>query len=639
MTLVLLGLPATAVPVAPVPVTQWSSGLTELDRGWLEHEGDKMEWSRPEFDDSRWNTVDLGDPGPAQPGWRWYRRRVHFGADRREVRLLISGGEGTYELFVNGIRLAGPTLRSALLVGRPVEAVFPVSDANSTVEIALRTRIPAGYAAWHLPQFTNVTMGLPPAIEYERQALESQRLDGLAPSICINFLLCLTGISALVLFALQQTQREYMFLGLYLLLVGISDGLSNLQSSGLVPLSANFLIADPLIYAWVIAQIEFTYSFAGRRVDRIWRIYEASLLVPLTISVLAWVGLFASNTYVLIEAAATGPVGLLLSALLFMWYRQGNREAGWLILPSLAPAVSTALFDLGTAAITLGWQPLTFLVNPIRMGPISLQLVDLGTVVFLISIAAVMFSRFARVTREEARAAAELASAREIQQHLVPAELPVLPHYAIEAAYFPAREVGGDFFQVLPQTDGSTVIVVGDVSGKGLRAAMTGAFAIGALHAVAAETPDPPQLLSRLNRELLRGQPSGFVTCLCVKISRHGQMSISNAGHLSPYKNGEELISEGGPPLGLFQDLVYSESCFEINGGDTLTLLSDGVVEARNQMGEEFGFERTKALTDGSAHDLAAAARHFGQEDDITVVKVTLTPIEICNQAVETLGL
>jgi hypothetical protein len=66
-TLVILGLPATAVTAAPAPVTQWRSGLTELDRDWLEHEGDKMEWSRPEFDDSGWNTVDLGDPGPAQP--------------------------------------------------------------------------------------------------------------------------------------------------------------------------------------------------------------------------------------------------------------------------------------------------------------------------------------------------------------------------------------------------------------------------------------------------------------------------------------------------------------------------------------------------------------------------------------------
>ena len=625
---VLLALAPTAVTAAPDAVTRWSSGLVDLDPNWRVREGDEMEWASPKFDDSGWDTVDLDNMGPAQQGWHWYRRLVHVEPDRRDVRLLISGGKGTYELFVNGLRVAGPNLRSTLLVGRPVETVFPLTEANGTFEIALRTRIPPGYAAWNLPQFTNVTVGLPPAIEYERQALESQRLDGLSPSLCINFLLCFAGISALVLFVLQQTQPEYLFLGLYLLLIGTSDGLSVLQSSGLVPLSANFLIADPLIYAWVIVQIEFTHSFAGRRVHLIWRIYEASLLIPLTISVLTWFGLFASDTYVLIEAAATAPVGLLLSALLFKWYRQGNREAGWLILPSLAPAVSTALFDLGTAAITLGWQPLIFLVNPIQIGPIGLQLVDLGTVVFLFSIAALMFSRFTRVTREEARAAAELASAREIQQLLVPAVLPRLPHYAIETAYLPAREVGGDFFQVLPGKDGSVLVVVGDVSGKGLRAAMTGAFSIGALRALAAEIQDPPQLLSRLNRELLGGQDSGFVTCLCVKISPNGHMRISNAGHLSPYKNGEELISEGGPPLGLFPDLIYSESCFEVAGGDTLTLLSDGVTEARNQIDEEFGFERTKALSSGSAHDLAAAAQQFGQEDDITVVKVTLTESE-----------
>ena len=627
--LVFLGLCAPAL-AAPIEVTQWQSGLIELNQGWREHDGDETEWSRPEFDDSAWNTVDLDDLGPARRGWHWYRRRVNFGPDQRELRLLLAGGDGTYELFVNGIPVAGPTLRSSLLVSRPVEAVFPVSDANGIFEIALRTRIPPGYAAWHLPQFTNVTMGLPTAIEYERQALESQRLFGLAPSICINLLLCLAGVTALALYTIQQTQREYVFLGLYLLLVGISNALSMLQSCGLVPLSANFLIADPLIYVWVIAQIEFTYSFAGPRVGRIWRIYEASLLVPLILSVLTWAGLFPSDTYVLIEAAATAPVGLLLAALLFVWYRQGNREAGWLILPSLAPAVSTALFDLGTASISPGWQSFNFLVEPIQIGPIALQLVDIGTLVFLLSIAVVMFFRFSRVSREQARAAAELAAAREIQRHLVPAVLPSLPNYAIEAAYLPAREVGGDFYQVLPQADGSVLIVIGDVSGKGLGAAMTGAFAIGALHAIAAEISDPPQLLNRLNRQILRGQDSGFITCLCIKLSPSGQMTISNAGHLSPYKNAEELICEGGPPLGLFRDLVYLESRFEVNCGDTLTLLSDGVVEATGPKYELFGSERTQALIGHSAQDIAAAAQQFGQEDDITVVKLRHTPIEPC---------
>jgi sigma-B regulation protein RsbU (phosphoserine phosphatase) len=630
--LVFFGLCAPAFASAPIEMTQWRSGLFELNQGWLEHDGDETQWSSPEFDDSAWNTVDLDNLGPARQGWHWYRRRVNFGPGRRELRLLLAGGDGTYELFVNGIRMSGPTLCSSFLVSRPVEAVFPVSDGNGIFQVALRTRVPPGYAAWHLPQFTSVTIGFPTAIEYERQALESQRLYGLAPSICINLLLCLAGLNVLALYALQQTEREYIFLGLYLLLVGISNGLSILQSSGLLPLSANFLIADPLIYAWVIAQIEFTYSFAGRRVGRVWRIYEASLLVPLMLSVVTWVGWFVSETYVLIEAAATTPIGLLLSALLFVWYHQDNREAGWLILPSLAPAVSTALFDLGTASISLGWRPFNFLVEPIQMGPIALQLVDMGTLLFLLSIAVVMFFRFSRVSREQARAAAELAAAREIQRHLVPAVLPSLPNYAIEAAYLPAREVGGDFYQVLPQTDGSIVIVIGDVSGKGLGAAMTGAFAIGALHALAAEISDPPQLLSRLNREVLRGQDSGFITCLCVKLSPNGQMTISNAGHLPPYKNGEELTSVGGPPLGLFPDLVYSESRFEINCGDSLTLLSDGVVEARGPKDELFGFERTQALTlrSASADDIAAAAQQFGQEDDITVVKLRHTPVEPC---------
>ncbi len=626
--MILPGLCAPALG-ASTNVMPWNSGLTELNQGWLEHNGDRIEWSRPNFNDDTWDAVDLEDLGPSQPGWHWYRHHVSLGPGQPELRLLISGGLGTYELYVNGIRMPGSILRPCLWVGRPVEAVFPLRDSSGSFEIALRTRIPAGYAAWHLAQFTNVTVGLPTAIEYERQALKSQRLYGLAPSICINFLLCLAGLSALGLYTIQRPEQEYMFLGLYLLLGGISGGLAMLQATGLVPLSANFLIADPLIYVCVIAQIEFTYNFAGQRIGRIWRIYEISLLLPLALAALTWIGWFGSDAYVLIEAAATAPVGLLLSALLFLWYRRGNPEAAWLILPSLAPAVSNALFDLGTASITLSWPAFNFLVEPIQLGPIGLQLVDVGSAVYLFSIAVVMFFRFSRVSHEQARVAAELAAAREIQGRLVPPVLPFHPNYTFEAAYLPALEVGGDFYQILPHADGSIVVVIGDVSGKGLKAAMTGAFAIGALHALAAEISDPPELLSRLNREVLHGQDSGFITCLCVKLNPDGQMTISNAGHLPPYKNGQELTVEGGPPLGLFPDLLYSESQFEINCGDSLTFLSDGVVEARGPNDELFGFERTQAVSSRSAHDIAAIAQQFGQEDDITVVKLKHTPLQL----------
>jgi hypothetical protein len=621
--LLFLGTYGSAWAANPTDSTQWRSGLIELDQDWLEHDGDDPRWASPDFDDGKWNGVNLDDLGPAQRGWRWYRQHVKLGPDHTDARLLLAGGAGTYELYVNGVRVPGPYLRSSLMVSRPVEVVFPISDGNGDFQIALRTHVPRGYAAWHLPQFTNVTIGLPTAIEYERQALESQRAYGLPPSICINVLLCLAGTGSLVLYMVQRRQREYMLLGSYLLLVGMSNGLSMLQSAGLVPLSANFLIADPLIYAWVMAQVEFTYAFAGRRVAGAWRIYEISLLLPILIAILTFGGWFPSDAYVLIEAAVTAPVGLVLSILLFVWNRQGNREAGWLILPSLAPAISTALFDLGTASIYLGWRRLDFLVQPVQVGPIALQLVDVGSVLFLLSIAIVMLFRFTRISREQARGAAELTAAREIQRRLVPEVLPNVANCRIETAYLPAQEVGGDFYQVFPQSDGSVMVVVGDVSGKGLKAAMTGTLAIGALRSLAADISEPGQLLTRLNREIIRGQDGGFITCLCVKLGPNGELLISNAGHLAPYRNGEELAIEAGLPLGLISDLRYPESRFEINSGDTLILLSDGVVEARDRNGELFGFERTQAISTRSAEEIASAAMEFGQEDDITVVKLT----------------
>lgn len=622
-------LPAWLAPAqnaAPAAVTQWRSGLIELDEGWVEHDGDNTAWSRPDFDDRPWKPVDLEDLGPAQPGWRWYRRRVNFGPDQPQVRLLLSGGLGTYELYVNGVRVPGPQLRSSVWVRRPAEAVFPLENDRGEFVIALRTRVPSCYAAWHMPQFTGVTIGLPTAIEYERQGLESQRLSGVPLSICINLLVCLAGLGSIALFVSHREQREYLFLGLYLFLVGISNGLAAEQASGLAPLSANFLIADPLFYAWIAAQIEFTYSFAGRRVGRGWRIYQGLLIVPIVLAILTWAGQFPSERYVLIEAAVTAPVGLVLSVLLFLWYRQGNREAGLLFLPNLAPAVSVGLYDLGTASISLGWGALNFLVEIVRIGPVMLALVDVGTVVFLLSIAVVMFFRFSRVSHEQALAAAELAAAREIQRSLVPDALPALTHCVIETAYLPAREVGGDFYQVLPRDDGSVLVVIGDVSGKGLRAAMTGTLAIGALRTLAAEITEPAQLLSRLNREIVRSSDGGFITCLCARLDVDGEVTIANAGHLPPYRNGAELTVPGGIPLGLFPDAAYPQSGFALSSGDRLTLMSDGVVEAQDAKGTLFGFERTQAISDRSSADIAAAAQQFGQEDDITVVKVTFTP-------------
>jgi hypothetical protein len=612
---------------APVQVTEWRSGLTEINEGWAAHDGDNMAWASTGLDDSGWKTVDLEDMGAAQPGWRWFRKHVTVGPDYPKVRLLLQGGEGTYELYVNGQRMHGAGILPPLEVNRPVERVFALENDNGDFEIALRTRVTPSYSVYGFPLFLNVTMGRPTVIGYERQKLESDRLYSVAPSVAINLLLVLAAVSALALFASQRTQRDYLFLAIFFFATGISNGLWHLQQAGVVPISANFLIADPLIYLISISLIEFTHSFARRRVGIGWRMYECLLLLPILLVPAIWLGHFSQDTYNLIEAAINAPLAFLLPAFLAYWYRRGNREAGLLILPSLVPTAMGVLFNLGLVSSHFGWTSLDVLTDPIQIGVVPLQISDAGSLVFLAAIGFVMFFRFTRVSREQARSAAELDAAREIQRRLVPAILPLVEGYRIESAYLPAQEVGGDFYQVLEQGDGVHLIVVGDVSGKGLKAAMTGTLAIGAVRALAAQGLGPGELLTRLNRQLAQEPDGGFITCVCLRVSRNRKVVIANAGHPAPYCNGAEIELEGGLPLGIAEDVTYTETEFSLEAGETLTLLSDGVVEARIASGELFGFERTCGISRELAEKIAATAQRWGQEDDITVLTVMRTAV------------
>ena len=455
--------------------------------------------------------------------------------------------------------------------------------------------------------------------------MESQRLYAALPVIAINLLLVLAGFGAFALYRSQRKHAEYLWLGLYLFLLGVSNLLLGCAKAGVIPLGWNNLLADPLIYVFTIMQIEFTFSFAGQRVNRAWRGYEGLLLVPLILLALLELGRFPSSVYLSIEAAIILPAALLLPVLLLVWYRRGNREAGWLILPSLFPAATGALVDIGSVSIYTGWGRADFLSDPIMAGPIPLQLSDLGDLLFVLAIGVVMFFRFTRVSREQARVQAELHAAREIQRRLVPEHLPEIEGYEVEAAYFPAEEVGGDFYQVLESKGGAKLVVVGDVSGKGLKAAMTGTLAMGALRALATEGLRPGALLMRLNRQLAETGDEGFVTCICASVGPKGDVTLANAGHLPPYRNGEELLLEPDLPLGIAPEETYVEHALQLEPGDQMTLLSDGVVEARDARGALFGFERTREISAQSAAAIAEAALKYGQADDITVVTLMRT--------------
>ena len=232
--------------------------------------------------------------------------------------------------------------------------------------------------------------------------------------------------------------------------------------------------------------------------------------------------------------------------------------------------------------------------------------------------------RHINALREKATLEGEMVAAREVQRLMVPQDLPQVDGYAIEGVYLPAADVGGDFFQVIPLKSGRTLIVIGDVSGKGLRAAMIVSMIVGTLLTVSGYTEEPAEILGELNRRLCGHIHEGFATCLAVRLEKKGMLALANAGHISPYLNGTEVQFPGSLPLGLVDDAPYEQTNLKMAVGDGIVLMTDGIAEAQNDQRQLLGFPRVEQmLRDGAtAKSVAEIAKQHGQNDDITVLSV-----------------
>ncbi len=231
----------------------------------------------------------------------------------------------------------------------------------------------------------------------------------------------------------------------------------------------------------------------------------------------------------------------------------------------------------------------------------------------------------------------ELRMARDIQQALLPKNVPELECWKISCCYQPAREVGGDFYDFLELDDGCLGLVVGDATGHGMPAALVMATARSMLRAVAQTSKSPGEVLRRANDPLFTDiPPSMFITCFYAILDpKSGRLLYANAGHDLPYLhrggNVEELRARG-MPLGLMPDMSYEEQEITLEAGDSALFYSDGLVEAHDlQRREMFGFPRLRALVaehgkDGSLGDLLLEELYsftgdgWEQEDDITLL-------------------
>jgi serine phosphatase RsbU (regulator of sigma subunit)/anti-sigma regulatory factor (Ser/Thr protein kinase) len=251
--------------------------------------------------------------------------------------------------------------------------------------------------------------------------------------------------------------------------------------------------------------------------------------------------------------------------------------------------------------------------------------------------------RAAQLVREQEAEAAtrqrfeqELEVARLIQQNFLPKELPDLPGWQVGALYRPAREVGGDFYDVIPLPDGRVAFVIGDVTDKGVPAALVMSATRSVLRASAQRLIEPGEVLERVNEHLCPDMPEKmFVTCLYgVLDPASGLLRFANAGHDLPYvQTGKGVIElrARGMPLGLMPGMTYEEKETTLQPGDSVLLHSDGVLEAHDPERDMFGAPRLKEtmarapggrqLIDHVLSDLADfTGADAEQEDDITMV-------------------
>jgi serine phosphatase RsbU (regulator of sigma subunit) len=242
---------------------------------------------------------------------------------------------------------------------------------------------------------------------------------------------------------------------------------------------------------------------------------------------------------------------------------------------------------------------------------------------------------------ERARIEQEMSTAHHIQQSLLPRDVPALPDWHFTPYYKPANEVGGDFYDFLQFDDGKLGIVIGDVSGKGVPAALVMAITRTMLRTAAGTTDSPGEVLSRVNDLLSADITTGiFVTCFYALLHpESGQLHYANAGHDLPYRRHDDRVSElraTGMPLGIMPGMRYEERDVTLAPGDSVLFYSDGLVEAHNARREMFGFPRLMglmsdhpgdgSLVNGLLNELKAfTGDNWEQEDDVTMVVLNRT--------------
>jgi len=637
-------------PAAPLTLDGLGKGAVPLDGPWQFHMGDDPAWANPSFDDSQWEQLTADKPWGVQghqsyQGYAWYRRAISVTPApgvSPDFTLLIPAIDDVYEIYWNGTLVGHlgtmpPHLYWLSAVPAQIYGLGPIRTGVLAVRV------------WKNPLGSNEDgkaggfedlpiLGSADAIAAVKGNMDFEWLRSQQFRFGLTSLYALVGLLSLV--AWLRDRKEWLLfwmtvfsvsLVLDLFLGGLRLPYSNATLSCFGQISIQFRETSQwFLLLWLLQLHEF---------PKLVRFARIAAAVSLTAGALDGILFFffpnilSTIPYQIGDAVLTAlilplevvPAGLVTYAVM---HRKRLDSARWVVaiiafLNSLFywlqnVTVQGVRFTHWTLAERLNHPLFSLNGNPINL------LTALRTLLFLSIVYAVI--RYSVENRRRTAALEqEFHNARELQQVLVPETLPSVPGFTLTSAYRPAQEVGGDFFQIIPVEGGSTLVILGDVSGKGLKAAMAVSLIVGAVRALADSHPSPADLLTQLNRRLCGRLQGGFATCVILRISANSECTVSSAGHPAPFINDRELTLPGALPLGLNPAATYEESTFSLQVGDHFALYTDGLLEARSQTGELYSFARLQTLfaTNPNATQATEAAVNFGQDDDITVLTLT----------------
>jgi hypothetical protein len=542
--------------------------------------------------------------------------------------------DDSYQLFAGG-RLIGsfgdfdrpvPTI----YVTRPLMFAPPNPDSRKTMLLAFRFYMsPYTMATQTLSggMHTAPVIGLSGAITAAWHVAWEDQYRAVSSALAAAIVFAAFAVLILMLYAFDRTETTLLWplgacvvFALYLFLIfltGTTQVIPQLQATILESVLGPVFVGLWLTTWWAYSGLQDKNWIRNTIIAVVlWSIAAGVLFQVLSFGGNAGHGLYTAHV---INGFAVSFVHLLLLAVIaYFGLRRSHRE-NWMLFPAIFfYAVADLTPILRMLHLRTVWFPFGIIV----------QLSLLSAFASLFCFLFVLLGRFRASQRRQQAIAEDVKQAQQVQQVLIPEELPQIFGLAVESEYRPAREVGGDFFQIIPDAiDGSALIVVGDVTGKGLQAGMLVALIVGAIRAEAAHSNDPLSMIASLNQRLC-GRGNAHATCLALRIAADGSATLANAGHMPPYLNGKELPMQGAVPLGISPTAEFSVMRFHLQPDDRLMLLSDGVAEAQDKQGRLFGFDRIHALLEKpiTAAQIAAAAQSFGQQDDISVLSITRAP-------------